>query len=295
MRLRNLPRHRRLRLLLGIPLIACALLTAGCTSGFFYNRLDTFASWYLESLVSLNDGQRTEVRAWLERTLAWHRSSELTRYASFLDDVSASIARPGTRESYDAMRVRFEELISDLVKKTAPEASQLLTHLSPDQVDELIENLADKTRESTQENAEAVAAKKWKPEQTKSFARQMKRWTGSVSKQQNDIIAKHVDNLEPTYLDWAESQASWRAALRDALLAKDGAEESPAQPPKVLVLLEDPDRQWTNDYSQKVQRNRERYQAMLLELDATLSAQQRAHLREQLNKLSQQLTRLARG
>ena len=295
MRLRNLPRHRRLRLLLGIPLIACALLTAGCSSGFFYNRLDTFASWYLESLVSLNDGQRTEVRAWLERTLAWHRNSELTRYASFLDDISTSIAQPGTRESYDVMRVRFEGLISDLVKKTAPEASQLLTHLSPEQVDELIENLADKTRESTEENAEAIAANKWRPEQTKSLARQMKRWTGSVSKQQNEIIARHVGNLEPTYLDWAASQESWRTALRDALMAKDGAVESTAQPPRVLALLEDPNQQWTSDYSQKVQRNRERYQAMLLELDATLAPQQRAHLREQLNKLSQQLTRLARG
>jgi hypothetical protein len=288
MRLRNLPRHHRLRQrLLALPLIACALLTAGCSSGFFYNRLDTFAGWYLESLVSLNDGQRIEMRAWLERTLAWHRSSELTRYASFLDDVSTSIAQPGTRESYDVMRVRFEGLISDLVKKTAPEASELLTHLSPEQIDELLESLADKTRESTAENAEAVAKNKWKPEQTKSFARQLKRWTGSVSTQQTDIIAKHVADLEPTHLDWAESQRSWRDALRDAL--------SGAEPPKVLALLADPDRQWTSDYSQKVQRNRERYQAMLLELDATLSQQQRAHLREQLNKLSQQLTRLARG
>jgi Family of unknown function (DUF6279) len=296
MRLRKLPRHRRLRQrLLALPLIACALLTAGCSSGFFYNRLDTFASWYLESLVSLNDGQRTEVRAWLERTLAWHRSSELTRYAAFLNDVSSSIARPGTRESYDAMRVRLEGLISDLVRKTAPEASQLLTQLSADQVEELIENLADKTRESTAENAEAVAANEWQPEQTKSVVRQMKRWTGSVSTQQKDIISKHVAALEPTYLDWAESQASWRTALREALIAKDSTVQAPTQPPKVLALLEDPNRQWTSDYSQKVQRNRARYQAMLLELDATLAPPQRAHLREQLNKLSQQLTRLARG
>jgi hypothetical protein len=227
------------------------------------------------------------MRAWLERTLAWHRSSELTRYASFLDEVSTSVSQPGTRESYDLMRVRLEGLISDLVKKTAPEASALLTRLSPEQVDELLENLAEKTRESTAENAEAVAKNKWKPEQTKSFSRQMKRWTGSISKQQTDIIAKHVAGLEPTYLDWAESQKSWRDALRNALTGVES--------PRVLALLEDPNRQWTSDYSQKVERNRERYQAMLLELDGTLSPQQRAHLREQLNKLSQQLTRLARG
>lgn len=282
---------RRLRSWLVVPLVACALLTAGCSSGFFYNRLDTFAGWYLESLVSLNDGQRAEMRTWLERTLAWHRSSELTRYAAFLDDVSTSIAQPGTQASYDAMRVRFEGLVSDLFKKTAPEASELLTHLSPAQVEELLESLADKTRESTEENAAALAKNKWKPEQTKSVAKQMKRWTGSISKQQTEIIAKHVAELEPTHLDWAASQQSWRDALRAALVGNQATTE----PPQVLALLEDPNRQWTSDYSQKAQRNRARYQAMLLELDSTLSSQQRTHLRDQFNKLSQQLTRLARG
>jgi hypothetical protein len=272
----------------------CALLTAGCSSNFVYNRLDTLAGWYFESLVSLNDGQRTEMRAWLERTLAWHRSSELTRYAAFLSDVSTTIAQPGTRQSYDTMRERFQGLIDDLVQKTAPEASRLLVHLSPKQVDELLESLAEKTRESTEENSEAFAANEWQPEQTKDIARQVKRWTGSISPEQKRIIATHVDTLEPTFADWAESQQSWRSALREALLAKDEIEASGA-PPRVLELLEDPDRQWTTAYSEKVARNRDRYQQMLLDLDATLTSRQRDHLRAELLKLSQQLSRLARS
>jgi Family of unknown function (DUF6279) len=296
MRLRPSQHHpRNWRLFLGAPLLAmCALLTAGCSSSFFYNRLDTFAGWYFESLVSLNDGQRNELRAWLERTLAWHRSSELDRYAAFLNDVSASIAQPGTRQSYDAMRERFQGLIDDLIKKTAPEASQLLVRLSPKQVDELLENLEEKTRESTLETAEAVAENEWRPEQTKDIARQMKRWAGSVSAQQKAIIATHVEQLEPTHAEWAESQEAWREALREALSARDEV-ESDVAPPRVQSLLADPNRRWTSAYSQKVARNRERYQQMLIELDATLASQQREHLRTQLNKLSQQLTHLARG
>jgi Family of unknown function (DUF6279) len=281
-------------LLIGAPLLVCTLLASGCTAGFVYNRLDTFAGWYFESLVSLNDGQRTELRAWLERTLAWHRGSELTRYAAFLNDVSITIAQPGTQQSYDEMRTRFQGLIEDLVKKTAPEASQLLTRLSPQQVDELLESLADKTQESTAKNAEAVEEGEWKPAQTKDIARQVKRWTGSISARQKSIVAAHVDELEPTYADWAESQQAWRDALREALLARDTT-ESDEPPTRVLQLLEDPDRQWTSAYSQKVARNRLRYQQMLMDLDASLSAQQRKHLRAELLKLSQQLTRLARG
>jgi HPt (histidine-containing phosphotransfer) domain-containing protein len=286
---------RAWHLLLAAPVLLCVLLMTGCSSNFVYNRLDTLASWYLESLVSLNDGQRGEMRAWLARTLAWHRRSELTRYVSFLNDVSASVAQPGTQRSYDAMRERFQALIDDLMRQAAPEASRQLLRLSPEQVDELLASLAEKTRESTEENTQAVAENEWKPDQTKSISRQMKRWTGSVSAEQKRIIAKHVETLEPTFSDWAESQQSWRAALRAALLAENEGEPSNTPPPRVLALLADPDRQWTRAYTEKAERNRDRYQQMLMDLDATLSAQQRDHLRTELNKLSQQFSRLAQS
>ena len=286
--------NRRIRLvLLGAPLLLCALLAAGCTGGFFYNRLDTFAGWYFESLVSLNDGQRTELREWLSRTLVWHRNSELNRYAAFLSDVSAAAERPGTRDTYDAMRVRFQSLLHDLIAKTAPEASQLLTHLSPQQVDEFLDNLAEKSRKNAAEAAESVAANEWRPEQTQDIAKQLKRWTGAATAAQKKIIESHVADLEPTYADWAESQQAWRTALRTALLSDTG--QSEGAPSRIVQLLEDPDQQWTAAYSQKVARNREHYLQMIMELDATLSSQQRAHLRAELLKLSQQLTRLSRS
>jgi hypothetical protein len=291
--MRSIFHHRRTwQRLVAVPLLFCALLIAGCTSSFVYNRLDTLASWYFEGLVSLNDDQRTELRGWLSQTLAWHRRSELSRYATFLNDVSAAAERPGDRDSYNEIRARFQGLIDDLMGKTAPEASQLLLHLSPQQVDELLENLAEKAREGAEEGAEAVASNDWRPEQLKDITRQMKRWTGSVSPEQKRIIQMHVAHLEPTFAEWADSQQSWREALREALLAKDAAESSEPTP-QLLQLLADPDSQWTDAYTQKVAGNRERYQSMMMELDATLSPAQRRHLQAELMKLSQQLTRLA--
>jgi uncharacterized membrane protein len=278
--------------LIAAPLLLSTLLIAGCTSSFVYNRLDTLASWYFEGLVSLNDDQSNQLRDWLSQTLAWHRRSELTRYAGFLNDVSVAAQQPGDRRSYDEIRARFQGLIDDLIGKTAPEASQLLLHLSPKQVEELLENLEEKTREGAKEGAEAVASNDWHPEQLKDVTRQMKRWTGAVTPEQKRIIESHVAHLEPTFAEWADSQRSWREALREVLLAKDVAES--AEPsPQLLQLLEDPDSKWTDAYRQKVARNRERYQVMMMELDATLSPKQRQHLQAELSKLSQQLTRLA--
>src|SRR5690606_33781940 len=46
-------------------LVVLCLVLSGCTARFIYNRLDTVATWYFQSLVSLNDAQRSELRAWL--------------------------------------------------------------------------------------------------------------------------------------------------------------------------------------------------------------------------------------
>jgi hypothetical protein len=269
-----------------------ALLFAGCATGFFYNRLDTLASWYFEDLVSLTDDQRHELRDWLDRTLNWHRQSELHRYAQFVREISDQTATPGNRATYEAERARFDVFVKNLVDKTTPEASRLLLGLSREQTDEMLDSLADKARERKEKNAKLIASKKWQREQRDDITKQLKRWTGSVSPQQEEIIATIVAELEPTYLDWAASQQSWRDALRSAL-STNHADLSTQQ--RIQGLLSDPTRQWTAPYAQKIARNRDRYLNMLAAIDASLSTAQRTRLREELRKLAGQLDQLAEG
>jgi hypothetical protein len=270
--------------------LAIALLLTGCAAEFFYNRLDTLASWYFEDLVSLNDDQSHELRDWLERTLAWHRQSELRRYASFLRELAQEVAAPGDRAAYERLRMRFEGYVGDLANKTAPEAARLLLSLSAAQSDELLNNLARKTEERTAKSAKAVATNKWQREQRDDFTRQLKRWTGAVSDQQEQIIATGVRELDPTYLDWAASQQAWREALRSAL-----AEDHSAAQERVLALLREPYAHWTEPYAQKIARNRGHYLNMLAAIDATLSPVQRNRLRDEILKLAGQLEKLAQG
>ncbi|HEY8539090.1 MAG TPA: DUF6279 family lipoprotein [Steroidobacteraceae bacterium] len=275
-------------------LVVLCLVLSGCTARFIYNRLDTVATWYFQSLVSLNDAQRSELRAWLERTLAWHRESELERYAAFVQDVSLAVRQPASRATFESIRQRFSGLIDTLVQKTAPEASELLLRLSPEQVDELLANLEKRTEKSTKESAETLANGKWQTKQVRDIVRQVKRWTGSITPEQMKIIEGTVAELEPTYEDWAESQTAWRNALRDPIAsARTESDEQPVQ--RVLAVLKDPDQYWTSDYAAKVARNGERYERMLLALDATLTTKQREHLRRELDELAGTLIKLARN
>jgi hypothetical protein len=83
--------------------LLCVLLLAvgatGCAK-LVYNRLDSLAAWYVGSLVSLDDQQRSDLRVWLAQTLEWHRESELGRYAAFLRELSSEVAQPASRADY---------------------------------------------------------------------------------------------------------------------------------------------------------------------------------------------------
>lgn len=276
--------------------LCCALLTglliAGCASSFFYNRLDTLASWYFEDLVSLNDDQRVELRDWLERTLLWHRKSELHGYAQFVQEIATQVATPQNRVAYERLRARFDVFVKKLADKTTPEASRLLLSLSPAQTDEMLDSLAEKSRERKEKHAKAVASNKWQREQREDISEQLKRWTGAVSKQQDEIVTATVSELEPTYLDWAASQQAWRDALRKVL---SGNHADAATQTSIAALLSDPTQQWTQAYAQKIARNRDRYLNMLAAIDASLSPAQRTRLQDELRKLAGQLEKLAEG
>lgn len=273
-----------------LPLLLVACLGfAGCTH-FFYNRLDTLAAWYIQDLVSLDDAQRSDLRSWLESTLQWHRSSELMRYAKFLRNLADRAVKPGNATTYRNIESQIEEFGSRLVERAAPDAARLLMRLTPEQLTELEANLAKKSRERNKDSIEALAKGKWHEQRAKDIEKQLKRWTGSVTKEQHQLIAQLSTQFDSTTTDWLESQAHWRKAMFGALRERFTAEQSPAAvEERILALLRKPESQWTGAYRAKATQNREQSLRVLAALDASLTPEQRNRLQRELDQLAQQL------
>lgn len=270
-------------------LLAVGLGIAGCT-GVVYNRLDTLARWYIQDLVSLDDSQRSDLHSWLESTLQWHRQSELSRYATFLRELAGKAARPGNANTYQSIEVRVEEFGARLVEQAAPDAARLLLSLTPTQLAEFEANLADKARERNEKNLQALADGKWHDKRAKDIAKQLKRWTGSVTKEQQLLIEQQSARFDSTTADWLDSQTRWRKAMFAALAERFTARQSPAVvEERILQLLRTPESQWTSAYRDKAERNREQSLAVLSLLDASLTESQRSRLQSELTQLAQQL------
>jgi hypothetical protein len=270
-------------------LLVLAGTLAGCTN-FFYNRLDTLAAWYVQDLVSLDDSQRSDLRTWLNETLQWHRRSELIRYAKFLRELAATSARPGNASTYKSVEDQVEGFGARLIEQAAPDAARLMMNLTPEQIDELEANLAEKARERNEKNLAAQAEGKWHAKRARDIEKQLKRWTGAVTKEQKQLIAQLSTQFQSTTTDWLESQERWRHAMFGALRERFTAGQSPAVvEERILTLLRTPEAQWTRAYQAKATQNREQSLTVLGAIDASLTAAQRAHLQREMIQLAEQL------
>src|SRR5687768_15804454 len=171
-------------------LLCVLLLAAGATgcAKLFYNRLDSLAAWYVGNLVSLDDHQQSTLRAWLAQTLEWHRETELGRYAKFLRELSADVAQPSGRVTYQRALDRVEGFAQDFTAQTAPQAARLLMELSPAQVEEFLANLEEQSNERSEDDREAIRDGKWQANQIKNTQRQVKRWTGAITEEQKLLV-----------------------------------------------------------------------------------------------------------
>jgi hypothetical protein len=279
----------RFRMLRAAALVGLVVL-AGCTSSFVYNRLDTLARWYIGSLVTLDDSQQADLRDWLGRSLAWHRSTELGRYEQFLRDIAARVSiGPDPSRAPDLLK-QAEGFIGELVDRMAPEAAQLLVSLRPPQVDEFLGNLDKRNREELDEERDRTPADREK-RRIKSMTRTLERWTGSSTPEQKALLERTVTDLSAAGLlgesdEWFASQVAWRNALRLAL-GKGSAGQG-----DVESLLRAPERFHTDAYRAAQAEQRRRFLALATELDASLTPKQRATLAAKLTDLAQDLKAL---
>ena len=273
----------RLSRLLCVVLLAAS--AAGCAK-LVYNRLDTLAALYVGNLVSLDDRQSSDLRAWLAQTLEWHREKELGRYATFLRELSREVARPSGRAAYQRMFGQVEGFVSDFAAQTAPQASQLLLELTPAQIGEFLANLDKKSQERSADSLQEIRNGSWQASRVKETQRQVKRWTGTITEQQKLLVREMSQQIQPTTNEWLESQRRWRSALGDAFSNRGTAQE------RILQLLREPDTQWTAQYKTKEASNREQALSLLIALDASLTPAQREHMQRELTALAERLDAL---
>lgn len=265
---------------------AIVLLCLGaCTSGFLYNRFDTFSYWYLSNLVTLDETQSDALRGSMRDFFAWHRESELPRYAEFAEMLANDSEQPLTRDRIDDARRDLERYWRDVVQRAAPEGARWLASLTPRQRDELFASLAEKDDETREKFCDSDPEKVRKRRE-RSFISSVESWTGRLDDAQRALIRDGVGRFADSSCVWAENRILFRQTFRQLI---DDAAGQPGFESRVTAFLSRPEEGWDPGYRRQFDANRDTAIELLAELDLTLTTAQREKRAKKLRELARDL------
>ena len=243
----------------------------------FYGYGDSIISWQLDSYFELTNEQEDWVEEQMRQHLEWHRNEELPKYKNFLIDVQNKAKDGLSMSELDEGFFRFESKIDRIFERLIPDAALFLTKISPEQINNLEQELAEENDEMKKKLGNRHELLE---ERQEDFWEQMEDWFGDFSISQRDQIT--------------EIQTKWFTETPDP--SAERMERRLKSQTKFLFLLRSsPEkkqvekwfRKWTlswqgsTDSARKVRilRNKKR----ILQIDNILTAENRLHAVQELD------------
>lgn len=272
----------------GLRLLYGALIVlSGCTAvQLGYNNADSLLHWRGGQYFGFENEQKAEFERRVQRFLAWHRKTELPRYARFADDLSDRLSRGVSQDDlvwgYDA----FQTYLRQSLRAGTGEMAALLDDLAPEQVERFQQRLEKENREFAKEYGLGEAPEERREIRVKRNIKRLEDWFGSLSVAQAERVALY----------------SRRAPLDDELRLRD---RKRLQGELVAMLKKKEARKglvpWAVAWDQNRdpafeamrKENLQEFYAMLLDLDKTLSPEQRGRAARRLRGFAGDFTALA--
>lgn len=282
-------KHRGLAL--AILLAGCSLLAACSGAKVVYGQLDVLLPWYLRDYIDLDTGQRGQLQHSIDSLLAWHRESEVARYAAFFGELAAEATEPFAPGRLQAARLELDSFWDDIARQAAPAAATLLGTLSDAQVDELFQRIAREDRKVAKETLGRSDTERIERRE-KALRRQLERWVGRLDEDQRAMVAACAVELRADAEGWLASRVAWREALRQAFADR----HTPTRfAPQLERLFADGESFWDPQYRERFEADRERVLRLLADVDRSLSPVQRSKMRERLERWALDLESIAGG
>ena len=256
--------------------LALAFLPGCSVTRLAYNNADVFLRWQANNYFDFQAEQSEELDRRVAALLDWHRAKALPQYARLGEEAAARMLRGIKRQdlewSYDAVRAQMAEAFS----AAASQGADLLDQLSPEQIAHLERRLAEENRKFAKEQVQGTMDERHK-RRVKRNLEQLEEWYGPLSEAQAERVRQH------------SARAPFSAELRDRDRKRIQAEFV-----AILRAREAKQRlaQWVQQweagrepaYAAASRAMRAEYYDLLLDLDRTLSSEQRKHAAARLKR-----------
>lgn len=271
-----------MRRLLARALLAAlvALLAAACSSvtRVAYDNAPFAAAWMVDDWFDLHDGQRDWVKERLARLHGWHRASELPAYERLLAATAARAARGLSADDARQVHREMRALWLRLVRRAIPDMADFLLQLHPEQVVFLARKFDEDNERTVRESVRGTPQERLERRQ-KRYLERIEDWTGRLSGPQRDLVRARVAAMGDLTGEWLGDRRFRQSETIALLRSKPTRAELEAGLTRLLV---DSDSWRRPEYVAKMKARDEQVFAMVADLDATLTAEQRGRLHRRL-------------
>lgn len=126
-----------------VPLVASCFVATGCSmASLGYEFFPTWASWQVDSYLSLDAEQKIIVHRRLGELHGWHRQAQLPAYVDFIKTVKQRPLGSSTPEEASRIRQQVMGVWQPVADQLSPALAELLLTLKPQQLDRLNDQFA---------------------------------------------------------------------------------------------------------------------------------------------------------
>ena len=269
--------YKALRALLAVLVIS--VFASGCTIKLAYNFLDWGLYWELKDYVKFNRDQRLQVKNEISQLIDWHRSDELPQYADELEKLSIGLETGMTVEqlekSYDNLRDSWQRIII----KTLPAAVDIISNLNDQQINDFFDMLIEKEGDDAKKIEKGTHVRTVKKREA-YVSKKIVEVIGPLNEAQKALIAQWAQRMKPTK-EFSLAQAiQWRTKMQTVLAERHDEQQLQKN---LMVLFANPDQLRSASYRRLIDKNKHLVMQLLLDLNQTLTHQQRSKLVKKIN------------
>lgn len=287
--MRLIPQSLRTRARI-LVLAGAALLCAGCSLvNLGYNHADTVALYMARDYLSLDAPQYAEAKARVAVLHDWHRREEMPAYVALLRAASSRLSQgltiDDTRWAVAQARAHYRTASA----RAAREAAPVLAMLELPQIAHLEHKIAENNEKYAKEYLPADPAKRHRAQVTR-LREGLEDWFGALSREQVLRLERFVTENGRFNQSRFEDRRRWQQESVSLIKRHRRADELA---PRLAQLFSNPEAGRTEEFSRESRRWDEAMAQLLVDLDRTLSAQQRSRALERLAKFAREFGELA--
>lgn len=264
------------------------LALAGCSATqMVYDNGAMLLRWRATSYLDVHGQQAKDLDRRIENFLAWHRATALPQYAELAESCARRVERGLTRADlewgYDAFRAQLDQGLRAAAREIAP----MMDRLTPEQIAHLEQRIEADNENFVEEQLDGDEAAR-RARRMERNVKRLEEWFGTLTAVQRAAVRRYSESAPLTGALRAEDRRRRQAALLTILRARTAER-------RLADWAAGWDQGRSPAYEQASRAHRAAYYDLLLAIDRTLSAEQRAAAAGRFRGFARDFQQLARA